>query len=469
MAGIALGQSIKEPWWVVDQAGGKSTSGDVVLQASVGQPAIQRMFHLDSGKVLESGYIPGLRDRSGASTIFGLNVAASWNMISVPVLVNDYNKATIFPTSTSHPFYFNNGYIPKDTLQKGLGYWLKFPSSQTVNVQGTSLFLDVINVNAQWNMIGTISYPVLTTDVTPVPPVTIQSYYFGFTPSVGYTKVDTLKPGYAYWVKVNTGGMLLVESSSVLLKDKGTVISANRIEDQVSDAVKTKEEFGLQSITITNAENCQRQLYFSAKQTNIDLAKYELPPTPPSQIFDVRFESQRNLEVFKNNDGADVKAFPIKITGAKYPLTINWKVDKSEEQYYTLEAVFVEDSQLKSKEYKSSADGKIVISDPKLVSLKLLVTPMATIELPKEFSLYQNYPNPFNPTTMIKYNLPVTTTVKLVIYNILGQVVTTIVDGVQEAGYKSVEWSTNNFSSGVYFYKLTAGDYVETKKMLLIR
>jgi photosystem II stability/assembly factor-like uncharacterized protein len=88
---------------------------------------------------------------------------------------------------------------------------------------------------------------------------------------------------------------------------------------------------------------------------------------------------------------------------------------------------------------------------------------------PNDFSLLQNYPNPFNPATMINYNLPVKCMVKLAVYNVLGQSVATVVDEVQEAGNKSVEWSADNVSSGVYFYKLTAGNYVEIKKMLLLR
>ena len=89
--------------------------------------------------------------------------------------------------------------------------------------------------------------------------------------------------------------------------------------------------------------------------------------------------------------------------------------------------------------------------------------------LPVVYELYQNYPNPFNPTTIIKYDLPNSQHVGLKIFNILGQEVATLIDEVQEAGYKSVDWSANNVSSGIYFYKLTAGDFVEIKKMLLVR
>jgi len=89
--------------------------------------------------------------------------------------------------------------------------------------------------------------------------------------------------------------------------------------------------------------------------------------------------------------------------------------------------------------------------------------------LPKEFSLSQNYPNPFNPITKIRYDLPVDCQVRLEIYNILGQRVATLADGKQKAGYKVATWDASSLSSGIYFYKLQAGDFVQTRKMVLIR
>ena len=90
-------------------------------------------------------------------------------------------------------------------------------------------------------------------------------------------------------------------------------------------------------------------------------------------------------------------------------------------------------------------------------------------ELPSEFALLSNYPNPFNAQTIIEYQLPVTSSVKLEIYNILGSKVATLADGEQQAGYKSVTWDASDVSSGIYFYKLTAGDYTETKRMILVK
>ncbi|TAK67677.1 MAG: T9SS type A sorting domain-containing protein [Bacteroidetes bacterium] len=89
--------------------------------------------------------------------------------------------------------------------------------------------------------------------------------------------------------------------------------------------------------------------------------------------------------------------------------------------------------------------------------------------LPSAYSLDQNYPNPFNPSTVIHYQLPAENWVTLKIYNILGKEVATIIDENQVAGYKSVEWDASHFSSGVYFYRMTAGVFQDVKKLLLLK
>jgi len=89
--------------------------------------------------------------------------------------------------------------------------------------------------------------------------------------------------------------------------------------------------------------------------------------------------------------------------------------------------------------------------------------------LPLAFSLKQNFPNPFNPATTIRYELPKTSRVKLKIYNLLGQDVAVVVDESKPAGKYEVHFDGANLPSGVYFYRLSAGEFVEIKKMLVVR
>jgi len=87
----------------------------------------------------------------------------------------------------------------------------------------------------------------------------------------------------------------------------------------------------------------------------------------------------------------------------------------------------------------------------------------------KDFVLHQNYPNPFNPTTVIKYSIPQQTFVSLKVYNILGKEVSVLVNEQKEAGVYEVEFNASNLSNGIYFYTLRAGNFVDTKKLILAK
>jgi len=89
--------------------------------------------------------------------------------------------------------------------------------------------------------------------------------------------------------------------------------------------------------------------------------------------------------------------------------------------------------------------------------------------VPSEFSLEQNYPNPFNPTTTINFNLPSTQNVKLEVYNVIGENVATLVNKSLSAGNHKYEFNATNLNSGLYFYRISAGSFVEVKKMMLLK
>ncbi len=111
-----------------------------------------------------------------------------------------------------------------------------------------------------------------------------------------------------------------------------------------------------------------------------------------------------------------------------------------------------------------------LVSDLEHNALIPTINPTAKgANLPTEFSLNQNYPNPFNPATTMSFSLPDAVDVKLEIYNIMGQKVTTLIDDRREAGNHVVQWDGSDAASGIYFYRITAGQYTESKKMLLLK
>jgi len=92
-----------------------------------------------------------------------------------------------------------------------------------------------------------------------------------------------------------------------------------------------------------------------------------------------------------------------------------------------------------------------------------------TVQRPQQFALQQNYPNPFNPSTTIRYGLPNRSHVQLTVFNALGQPVAQLVNGEEDAGFHEVRFDGRNLSSGVYYYRLRAGDLLESKRLLLLR
>ena len=97
-----------------------------------------------------------------------------------------------------------------------------------------------------------------------------------------------------------------------------------------------------------------------------------------------------------------------------------------------------------------------------------------TSKLPNKFVIHHNYPNPFNPVTTLRYDLPEQANVNIIIYDMLGRQVKSLINQTQDAGFKSVLWNATNdndkpVSAGVYLYKIQAGDFVQTKKMVLLK
>jgi|GEM_PF-1346200 len=139
-------------------------------------------------------------------------LSGGWNLISLPVAVPDRRKTALFPTAISNSFaYLDGGYAAKETLQNGLGYWVKFAAEQYKSILGGAINADSVQVIKGWNLIGSISQPVSVASITSEPPGIVTSDFFSYSQS--YQSADTIYPARGYWVKTGESGLLVLSSS----------------------------------------------------------------------------------------------------------------------------------------------------------------------------------------------------------------------------------------------------------------
>ena len=189
-----------------------------------------------------------------------------------------------------------------------------------------------------------------------------------------------------------------------------------------------------------------------------------LPPLPPAGGFDSRFQTDRDLVLFSATEHSGAKRVLVQSTGS--PLTLSWHLRSEEGVRYTLSTVNT------ANLFSSVAgdSGTITLPDSDLRSLLLSFTSASVpVGLPAQFSLSQNMPNPFNPSTRIRLSLPRPVYVSLKVFDLLGREVATLVNAMRPAGVYEEEWNASNIPTGVYLYRLVAGDFSDVKKMLIVR
>jgi hypothetical protein len=227
-------------------------------------------------------------------------------MVSIPGLHPvDQNVNTWWPYRdvSADVFRFDAGYQTVNFATPGEGYWLKHSGARTYNTgdewpaSGIQIVSnDPIQIVAGWNLISVYENPVAAANLTTTPSGLIAGPIYGYFN--GYTAIDTLYPGFAYWIVSSGNGLLNIPTA------------LNKISVQKSEYLK--DDWG--RITVTDASGKSYTL-FSVKN-GYDLKEYELPPLPPSGVFDIRFSTGRIAEDLNASQQT------IEMSGVMHPVSV---------------------------------------------------------------------------------------------------------------------------------------------------
>ena len=287
-----------------------------------------------------------------------------------------------------------------------------------------------ITLDEGWNLISGISLEVPVENITDPEGIIIPGTFYGFEGS--YANTSTLLPGKGYWVNALSASEVTIGSS------------LSKFRPEFDDLTIRANELSINSLS----------LYFGVEIPDKDKLSYRLPPKPPDGVFDIRFNNDRKLV----NDYGEIEVIN---TTETLTIAYNINLNTSEHCNWVLTAT-------SGEEYLMEGSEVINVPSAKRFTLELKAVIPATI------ALHQNFPNPFNPITILKYDIPSDALVTLSIYDMLGREVTKLVNTTQEAGFKSVQWDGTNsigrsVSAGVYLYQIQVGEFIQMRKMVLLK
>ncbi|HJL78519.1 MAG TPA: c-type cytochrome domain-containing protein [Candidatus Marinimicrobia bacterium] len=360
-----------------------------------------------------------------------------WNMVGLPLVVEDGNVSTIFPDAINGTLYsFGVSYILEETLENGKGYWLRFDDSGSSDITGGEITSLTMSMNEGWNLISGISSTIFLENILDPWEIIIDGTLYGYNGSYLYT--ESLVPGEGYWLRTNDEGDITLSSSQ---QSARAVSSADRLDRS------NRLEFANGNYTNT--------LYFGENIPDETRLSYSLPPVFPYMAFDARFtDNMRNTE-----DGGKIQVIN---TNSSLNIHYNIMINAGEQKEWILATGVGE-------EYVLTGAGEITLPG----GSQEMTLGKRTI-LPDNYTLHQNYPNPFNPVTTLRYSLPFYDHVTLTIYDLSGREINQIVNTSQPAGFQSVVWNATDYfgrsvGAGVYLYQIQAGDFKDTKKMVLLK
>ena len=413
-----------------------SFSLDVVVQGTEGIGNIQIAL-LDVAYPEEAVTVDYTVSTTQSEMTLTVDHLIDWNMVGLPLVVEDGNVLTIFPDAIDGTLYsFGVSYIQEETLENGKGYWLRFDDSGSSDINGGEITSLTMSMNEGWNLISGISSTIELENIIDPWEIIIEGTLFGYNGSYLYT--DNLVPGEGYWLRTYDAGDITFSNSQ---QSARAVFSVDRLE-------------GSNRLEFANGTHANT-LYFGENIPDETRLSYSLPPVFSYMAFDARFtDNMRNTE-----DGGKIQVIN---TNSSLNIHYNIMINAGEQKEWILATRVGE-------EYVLIGAGEITLPG----GSQKMTLGKRTI-LPNNYTLHQNYPNPFNPVTTLRYSLPFYDHVTITIYDLKGKEINQIVNSNQPAGFQSVVWNATDYfgrsvGAGVYLYQIQAGDFKDTRKMVLLK
>tara|TARA_B100000959_G_scaffold216697_1_gene228407 strand:- start:1031 stop:2530 length:1500 start_codon:yes stop_codon:yes gene_type:complete len=363
----------------------------------------------------------------GGTISLDVDHMADWNLVGLPVSVEDPNHMSIFPDAIEGTlFSFGNGYELQDDLVSGNGYWLRFTESGSTTITGELLGSVSVSLVTDWNLISGPSDAVSFDNIDDPDGLIIPGTVYGF--GNGYELTETLNPGFGYWVRSTGDGSVNIGAAR---SGKTTTPFAGKLDNA-------------NIISFNDAE-----LYFGVDIPEENKLSYSLPPKPPAGSFDIRFTGDwkavtdfGTIEIM-NNSGMIHLHYEIKDQNTWSLINPN-----------TGEEIILVDS------------GELQIDgNPHEFNLSR----KSKEDVPNVFTLNPAFPNPFNPSTQISYFVPKESMIDISVYDISGRLIETLVNELKNYGPHSIMWNASSQASGVYFVRIKTDGFTNAQKVILTK
>jgi hypothetical protein len=377
----------------------------------------------------EDGTFHKVSSLSDSTITRTVRLADGWNFSSVPVS-SGQSFGDVFPECTSAFVYDSqSGYTSlseEQLLSSKKGVAVKC-EADTTEVSGAYPSSEM-RVAAGWNLIGSVPDSVAVGSVASEPPGIVSSEFFRHQSGSGYQIANALRPGLGHWVKTTQAGTLRVSD-----------------EPLPKSTQRQKSEPAMFAVLIVaGQEGSSAPLRVYERLPEAQSKRMELPPLPPREVFDVRFESDRLAAELSNRPVVQTQA-------AAQPLQLRLKGPKE----LVLKAETDQGSEILTTGAETALRGAKVQLSP------------ATSKA--EYKLGRPSPHPIRREGTVNYSLEKSGRVTIRIYDVLGRKVQTLVDGRKDAGFHKTTLRAESLASGRYILRMQSGSFEENRAVTVVR